>query len=532
MRFIIPLPGQTIKSNDAIGSQQIPITPPGQREDASLVQLDNVEDSQLVSQGENVNTMELKEESPEVIDNIENSRMDNAPDGKQQSAFVSPSPQPAAENSEEDDVERLPINDAPNVESPSASIFSLLHPLNNSSSPQKPNSVFGSPFPQPFDSFPTSPGTGKDVPYLNNDTLKPQTTPFFHSFPSQPSTYSFLPQYTVADESAQGPKGGYDNLSVTSSEDDDDRQPEASYASVEYYGQAPIRRSLSQPDLSTSENTSVSQLQNELSQARSQIYQLEQKNREFFNGWRLSYNQAQQLEKENERLNAATQGLEKAEELKSAFSVYLEKRGKELREQIRKLTYESHEENKKQEIAGLIHRLNEINIYSDTGELNAGLIEELNKDALLEELTGEEEQINTLNAQIKTLQQQLKTKDEEIAKLQQQPSNAEVESLKKDLEAKNTEVQQLQKEKKELEAKKQPTEQPKQGNGAQYTAAAGLAAFIALEHTVRLDIWATVGIALASALLVSGATYLALKPSTQVSEAETREVNGNAHQPA
>ncbi|MDR2548375.1 MAG: hypothetical protein LBC34_02665, partial [Rickettsiales bacterium] len=96
---------------------------------------------------------------------------------------------------------------------------------------------------------------------------------------------------------------------------------------------------------------------------------------------------------------------------------------------------------------------------------------------------------------------------------------------------KNTEVEKLQKEKKELEAKKQPTEQSK---APTYTAAvgvglaAGLAAFIALERTVRLDIWVTVGIALASALAVSGGTYLALKPSTQVDKAETQGVNKEA----
>ncbi|MGL9731392.1 MAG: hypothetical protein ACR5KX_00930 [Wolbachia sp.] len=92
----------------------------------------------------------------------------------------------------------------------------------------------------------------------------------------------------------------------------------------------------------------------------------------------------------------------------------------------------------------------------------------------------------------------------------------------------NSQIQQLEKEKKELEAKKQSTEQSKTPT---YTAAfgfglaAGLAAFIALERTVRLDIWTMVGIALASALAVSGGTYLALKPSTQMNEVETKGVN-------
>ncbi|MDR3132085.1 MAG: hypothetical protein LBU02_03265 [Rickettsiales bacterium] len=235
-------------------------------------------------------------------------------------------------------------------------------------------------------------------------------------------------------------------------------------------------------------NNSVLQLQNELYQARFQIYQLEQ---------------------ENQRLNAATQESEKAEELKSAFFAYLEKKGEELQGQIQRLTDESKEENKEQEIVGLLQRLGKINEFLETEELNTEVIEELNKDAPSRELGEENEQMEELNA--------------------------EVEKLKKDLEAKNTEVQQLQKEKKELEAKKQPTEQSK---APTYTAAvgcglaAGLVAFIALERTVRLDIWATVGIALVAALAVSGATYLALKPSTQVGETrEPQQVNRNAHQP-
>ncbi|MDM8334947.1 hypothetical protein [Wolbachia pipientis] len=37
---------------------------------------------------------------------------------------------------------------------------------------------------------------------------------------------------------------------------------------------------------------------------------------------------------------------------------------------------------------------------------------------------------------------------------------------------------------------------------------------------MRLDIWVIVGIAVASALAVSGVTYLALKPSTEVNKAK------------
>ncbi|MDR1139513.1 MAG: hypothetical protein LBJ80_05380 [Rickettsiales bacterium] len=188
-----------------------------------------------------------------------------------------------------------------------------------------------------------------------------------------------------------------------------------------------------------------------------------------------------------------------------------------------------HDQNQqlKQEKQKLIEELN--SLQEEKKEAIDGFIEKQQKEIeLLKELGGKNNQIKELNTQIKTLQQQLKTKVGEIAQLQQQPSNAKVTNLEKDLAAKNTEVQKLQKEKEALEAKKQPTEQSK---APTYTAAvgfglaAGLAAFIALERTVRLDIWTMVGIALASALAVSGATYLALEPSTQVSEAKTQGVN-------
>ncbi|MCA4774809.1 hypothetical protein IHO40_01355 [Wolbachia endosymbiont of Mansonella ozzardi] len=108
--------------------------------------------------------------------------------------------------------------------------------------------------------------------------------------------------------------------------------------------------------------------------------------------------------------------------------------------------------------------------------------------------------------------------------------NAKVKKLKKELEARNTEVQKLQKESKELEAKKQPTEQsraPTHTATAGVGLAAGLVAFIALKRTVRLDIWVTVGIAVVAALAISGGAYLALKSSTQVSETQEPQ-NANA----
>lgn len=168
------------------------------------------------------------------------------------------------------------------------------------------------------------------------------------------------------------------------------------------------------------------------------------------------------------------------------------------------------------------------------------------KQKVEQEKTNLQDQLAQAKDKIKELETENQQKDKQIAKLndgnglakelgektkQIEELNAQIETLKQDLETEKQKVQQLQKQNKELEAKKQPTEQ---SEAPTYTAAvgfglaAGLAAFIALERTVRLDIWATVGIALVAALAVSGGTYLALKPSTQVNEAEAQEVNNNA----
>ncbi|WP_265024351.1 MULTISPECIES: hypothetical protein [unclassified Wolbachia] len=113
-----------------------------------------------------------------------------------------------------------------------------------------------------------------------------------------------------------------------------------------------------------------------------------------------------------------------------------------------------------------------------------------------------------------------------------QAKNAEVVELNKQLEESKSLVDKLQKEKQTLEDKSKTTEQPKQGNGAKYTAtvgvglAAGLIAFTALEHTVRLEMLVIIGIAVTSALVAGGITYAAL-PSTQVDGAKAQGVNGN-----
>ncbi|MDR2609685.1 MAG: hypothetical protein LBC06_03775 [Rickettsiales bacterium] len=283
---------------------------------------------------------------------------------------------------------------------------------------QQPNSVFGSPSPQPNSFLP-------------------------------PGTFSFPPATsgTGNGEFLFGNLSHFNkDMSTLQSQREEDKQSEAGY----------ISEGKEQPELPAIEDMTLQQLQDELSQAREYIQQLKQENQ------------------------------------------------------------------------GLIEELEEL--WEEEEKIKNDFVKEQQSRAELSvKLRSTYEQINGLNAQIKTLKQQLKDKDQEIAQLQQQPSNAKVTNLKEELAAKNTEVQQLQKKNKELEAKKQPTEQSK---APTYTAAvgfglaAGLVAFIALERTVRLDIWVTVGIAVASALAVSGATYLALKPSTQVGETqEPQEVN-------
>ncbi|UPA54622.1 hypothetical protein MWH06_04805 [Wolbachia pipientis] len=128
-----------------------------------------------------------------------------------------------------------------------------------------------------------------------------------------------------------------------------------------------------------------------------------------------------------------------------------------------------------------------------------------------------EAKINQLNAEIANLKEQLQT--------QLNQANAG----KTELEAKLTEAERRNKE---LEAKNKTTEQPKQSNGARYTAtvgmglAAGLIAFTALERTVRLEMLVMIGIAVTSALVVGGITYAVL-PSTQVDGVKAQEVNEN-----
>ncbi|WP_265042648.1 hypothetical protein [Wolbachia endosymbiont (group A) of Sphecodes monilicornis] len=270
-----------------------------------------------------------------------------------------------------------------------------------------------------------------------------------------------------------------------------------------------------------------------------------------------------------EEKNVKTTELEAAEEQLKGKNEELEAAKKKAEEELRIKTQELQDQldtaqQEKQDLEAEVEKLKAIDstaLQQQLEEKNAKITELEALDAAVTKLEGEK---TTLTNKIKDLEAQLnnqpnaaqlKNKDEKIKDLEAQLSNrpdaaqlkgkedkikeleakinqpnAEVESLKKDLQARNARVHQLEKENKELEAKNKTTEQPKQGNGARYTAtvgmglAAGLIAFTALERTVRLDIWVMVGIAVASALVAGGITYAVL-PSTQVDGAKAQEVN-------
>ncbi|WP_353271091.1 hypothetical protein [Wolbachia endosymbiont (group A) of Alloplasta piceator] len=165
------------------------------------------------------------------------------------------------------------------------------------------------------------------------------------------------------------------------------------------------------------------------------------------------------------------------------------------------------------------------------------LQEQLNNQPNATLLKAKDDEIKDLQEQLNNRPSaaQLQAKDEEITQLkaqvqQLQAKNAEVVELNKQLEESKSLVDKLQKEKQTLEDKSKTTEQPKQANGAKYTAtvgvglAAGLIAFTALEHTVRLEMLVIIGIAVTSALVAGGITYAVL-PSTQVDGAKEQEVN-------
>ncbi|WP_425385894.1 hypothetical protein [Wolbachia endosymbiont (group A) of Barypeithes pellucidus] len=163
----------------------------------------------------------------------------------------------------------------------------------------------------------------------------------------------------------------------------------------------------------------------------------------------------------------------------------------------------------------------------ETSENIVSAFREKLKTEAKDELKADQATITAAKDELKTEELKTEAKNELSNEMQEKVNKLEqIEKEKTDLQTK------FDQEKQALEAKNKTTEQPKQGNGARYTAtvgmglAAGLIAFTALERTVRLDMSVMIGIAVASALVVGGVTYAAL-PSTQVDGAKAQEVDGN-----
>ncbi len=180
----------------------------------------------------------------------------------------------------------------------------------------------------------------------------------------------------------------------------------------------------------------------------------------------------------------------------------------------------------KQDLEAEVEKLKAIDstaLQQQLEEKNAKITEleaQLNNQPNAAQLKAKEDEINKLNDEVAQLKAapndtaaQLKAKKDETKDLQNRLTEAEEKNRK-------------------LEDKSKTTEQPKQGNGARYTAtvgmglAAGLIAFTALERTVKLEMLVMIGVAVASALVAGGITYAVL-PSTQVDGAKAQEVNEN-----
>ncbi|QTP61567.1 hypothetical protein HUB92_01000 [Wolbachia endosymbiont of Wiebesia pumilae] len=279
-----------------------------------------------------------------------------------------------------------------------------------------------------------------------------------------------------------------------------------------------------------------------------------------------------------EEKNVKTTELEAAEEQLKGKNEELEAAKKKAEEELRIKTQELQDQldtaqQEKQDLEAEVEKLKAIDstaLQQQLEEKNAKIteLEALDAVALQQKLTEKENEMTALKAQpdaavtklegekttltnkIKDLEAQLnnqpnaaqlKAKEDEINKL-----NDEVAQLKAapndtaaQLKAKKDETKDLQnrlteaeEKNRKLEDKSKTTEQPKQGNGARYTAtvgmglAAGLIAFTALERTVKLEMLVMIGIAAASALVAGGITYAVL-PSTQVDGAKAQEVNEN-----
>ncbi|WP_341823935.1 hypothetical protein [Wolbachia endosymbiont (group A) of Udea olivalis] len=231
-----------------------------------------------------------------------------------------------------------------------------------------------------------------------------------------------------------------------------------------------------------------------------------------------------------EEKNVKTTELEAAEEQLKGKNEELEAAKKKAEEELRIKTQELQDQldtaqQEKQDLEAEVEKLKAIDstaLQQQLEEKNAKIteLEALDAVALQQKLTEKENEMTALKDQVQQLQAapndtaaQLKAKKDETKDLQNRLTEAEEKNRK-------------------LEDKSKTTEQPKQGNGARYTAtvgmglAAGLIAFTALERTVKLEMLVMIGIAVASALVAGGITYAVL-PSTQVDGAKAQEVNEN-----
>ena len=140
------------------------------------------------------------------------------------------------------------------------------------------------------------------------------------------------------------------------------------------------------------------------------------------------------------------------------------------------------------------------------------------------------EQLENENIELKTKKDQAERLNRALEHKREIAQNKNIE-LKAEENKLNTQIQQLQQEKKILETKNEATGQLRKKTTYIATASTGFAAelvvYTALEHTTKLDIWLMVSIAVVPALISTSLTYLALKPSSQVSE--TQEPQGVAN---
>ncbi|WOE63777.1 hypothetical protein [Wolbachia endosymbiont of Zaprionus tsacasi] len=270
----------------------------------------------------------------------------------------------------------------------------------------------------------------------------------------------------------------------------------------------------------------------------------------------LSFHPTVQLLEEK---NVKITELEAAEEQLKGKNEELEAAKKKAEEELRIKTQELQDQldtaqQEKQDLEAEVEKLKAIDstaLQQQLEEKNAKITEleaQLNNQPNAAQLKAKEDEINKLNDEVAQLKAapndtaaQLKAKENEIIALkdQVQQLQAAPNDTAAQLKAKKDETKDLQnrlteaeEENRKLEDKSKTTEQPKQGNGARYTAtvgmglAAGLIAFTALERTVKLEMLVMIGIAVASALVAGGITYAVL-PSTQVDGAKAQEVNEN-----